>query len=77
MVEIFADIPVEIKKQHSDFIDMCFKYFELPSAADIILKYVNTCRNPEEQEFIDFYFNLKMEILKNEDNNDLSEESTR
>lgn len=77
MTELFTNIPTDVKKQHSEFIDFIFLHYDAQSAAKIILEYVKTCIDIDEQEFIDFYFNLKMEQLLHENSNDISEESTR
>lgn len=77
MTELFTNIPTDVKKQHSEFIDFIFLHYDAQSAAKIILEYVKTCIDIDEQEFIDFYFNLKMEQLLYENSNDISEESTR
>lgn len=77
MTELFTNIPTEIKKQHSEFIDFIFLHYDAQSAAKIILEYVKTCIDIDEQEFIDFYFNLKMEQLLNENSNAISEKPAR
>lgn len=74
MVELFADLPQEVKIQIQKFIDSAFNYFDIKDAVNIIANFANSCFNEEEQDFIDFYFNLKMEQFNNEDTNDLSEE---
>lgn len=70
MTELFTDISPTIKNVIKRIIDITFdSSMKLSDAASIILEFAKT-RPHKEQEFIDFYFNLKMEQLKNESNND-------
>jgi hypothetical protein len=39
--------------------------------------YIASCENEEEKEFIRFYFNMRMEQLLNEGNNDFSAQPER
>lgn len=70
MIELFKEIPIEIKDMITKIIDYTFDNFELQQCAEIVAEFANSCTVEEEKNFIDFYFTLKMEQLKNEDNND-------
>lgn len=66
MVELFADLNQEIKDVIRTFIDSTLKDFQLLDAAKIISEFANSCNDEEEQDFIDFYFNLKLEEMQKE-----------
>ena len=69
MREIFSEIPVAVKNVISNYIDSVLSTYDLITATETIAKFSNN--TPEEfQNFIDFYFHLQMEKMKNEDNND-------
>lgn len=70
MIEIFEDIPQEIKDQVSFVFEMALLQPDLPSAVNVLKNYTNTCRNEREKEFVEFYFNMRMENLLNENIND-------
>ena len=36
----------------------------------MVSDFANSCINEEDKEFVDFYFKLRLEQLKNESNND-------
>ena len=40
----------------------------LKDAVHVLNEYTNTCVDAEEKEFTEFYFNLRMEQLKNGNN---------
>ena len=66
MVELFADIPEEIKKQNELIINFIFNNLT-PSQIDIFLKnYINTCSSEEEKDFINFLAGLKIVELEGE-----------
>ena len=64
MIELFTELPQEIKDGIRTYIDLVLKDFQLLDAAKIISEFANTCTNEEEQDFIDFYFNLKLEEMQ-------------
>ena len=68
MIELFADLPVVVKEEIAKIIDTAFDTLELRECAELIAEFAKNCSNQEEQDFIDFYFNLKLEQMKNEDN---------
>lgn len=67
MIEIFDNLSIPIKKEITQFIDNIFNNYELMDCASIIANFSNNCDNEELQDFIDFYFNLKMEQYRNDD----------
>lgn len=70
MIEIFEDIPQEIKDQASFVFEMALLQPDLLSAVNVLKNYTNACRNEREKEFVEFYFNMRMENLLNENIND-------
>ena len=66
MIELFTELPQEIKNEIRTYIDSILNNFQLLDAANIISEFANNCTNKEEQDFIDFYFNLKLEQLQKE-----------
>ena len=70
MVELFADLPDEIKRKNEYIIDFIIKTFNSQQCLAFISSYLNSCENEEEKQFINFYFSLRMEQLLNENNND-------
>ena len=66
MTEIFENIPEYIKKQTEGIVELALLQKDLMGTISVLKNYRETCSNEEEQEFLDFYFNLKMEQLKNE-----------
>ena len=70
MIELFADIPVEIKQQYTEIVDFVLDNLNIVQA-DIFLKnFINACKNEEEKEFILFLIHMKTELNKNENSND-------
>ena len=70
MIELFSNIPQRIREQSEFWVNLALKQSNLADGIKMIYDYTNSCLNEEEKDFIDFYFNLKMEQLKNESNND-------
>lgn len=70
MVELFAELPIEVKNAISKVIDTLLQYYNVQNCIPIINELVNTTEDVNEKEFIQFYFRLRMEQLANENNND-------
>jgi len=70
MIEIFANIPEEIRKQTELIANFIFSTLKPEAGLKFIESYIASCENEEEKEFIRFYFNMRMEQLLNENNND-------
>lgn len=66
MTELFTELPEEVKNEIKNYIDSVLKNFPLLSAAKAIREFANGCIDEEEQNFIDFYFNLKLEEMQKE-----------
>ena len=70
MIELFTDIPERIKSQAKFWVDQALNEPNILSGLKMINDYRDSCLNEEEKNFVDFYFNLRMEqILSNENTN--------
>ena len=77
MVEIYKDIPEEIRKQTELIANFIFSTLEPEAGLKFMESYIASCENEEEKEFIRFYFNMRMEQILNENNNDFSTQPER
>lgn len=66
--EIFMDIS-DILKLRTEFIfNMAIRQKNPQSVVKILNDFTNTCINEKERQFVEFYFNLRMEQLLNGNN---------
>lgn len=70
MVELFENISERSRKQAEFIFDMAMRQPNISSALKVLDDYTKTCFSEEEQEFVSFYFNLRMESLLNGNIND-------
>ena len=70
MIEIFTNIPEEVKRQTELIANFIFSNFKPEAGLKFMESYIASCENEEEKDFIRFYFNMRMEQLLNENNND-------
>ena len=68
MVELFSEIPQEVKDAAKFWVDMALRQNNPIDGVKMISEFINSCNNKEEKEFVDFYFNMRMEQLRNESN---------
>ena len=66
--EIFINIPEKVKKQAEFIFDMAMRQKNLLSATRMLNNYTNTCFDEEEKDFVNFYFNVRMEQILNGNN---------
>lgn len=71
MTELFTNIPEHVKQQAKAWVDLAFHQTNLLDGAKMIKEYHDACFTDEEKDFVDFYFRMRLEQLKNEDSNDL------
>ena len=70
MTEIFYNISKK-QKDNAEFIfNLALQEKDILSTLNLLNTYTNFCPTEEEQKFIEFYFNMRLEQLKNENNND-------
>ena len=68
MNELFSNIPDISKNIMKQVVDSALFSSNPYSAIKIINNYIKAHSSEEEKNFIDFYFKLRMEQLKNESN---------
>lgn len=68
MTELFTDISDFDKHITRLAIDAAFRQTTVPKTIKAIEEYRAVC-SPAVQEFVDFYVQLKLEEMKNEENN--------
>ena len=77
MTEIFTNIPEEVKEQTKLIVNFIFSQLDPESGLKFIESYISSCQDEEEKSFVRFYFNMRMEQLLNENNNDFGAQSER
>ena len=65
MIEIFTDIPEEIKNQTELIANFIFNNFDPKSSLNFIQSYISSCQDEKEQDFARFYFNMRLEQFLN------------
>ena len=68
MIELFANVPQQIKNRLRFWIEMLSKEKNPIIWAKKILEFRESLQTEEEKEFVDFYINYLGELKKNEDN---------
>lgn len=68
MIELFEDLSQETKQMITSYIDMALIAIEPLKLPQLISDFANTMPTEEASEFVDFYFKLKLEELRNGDN---------
>lgn len=66
MQELFPNIPEVVRKNAEFIFDMALRQKNLLSTIKVLNEYTNTCASDEEKEFVEFYFNMRMEQMLNE-----------
>ena len=69
MIELFQNLSNENKLMITTFIDMVIQYVQPLKWPQLINKFACSMPTQQLQDFVDFYFNLKMEQLQNGSNN--------
>lgn len=66
MEELFPNIPEQSRKNAEFIVEMALRQKNITSAVKVLNEYTNSCISDEEKEFVEFYFNMKMEQMLNE-----------
>lgn len=66
MIELFTNIPEEIKTQTELIANFIFNNFDPEPGLKFIQSYISSCQDEEEQDFARFYFSMRLEQLLNE-----------
>ena len=70
MIELFEDISEKSRIQAEFIFDMAMRQPNVTSALKVLNDYTDTCFDEREKQFVEFYFNLRMENLLNGNIND-------
>lgn len=70
MTELFKNITLEFRKQAETVFNIAISQKNLINAAKVLDNFIKTITEEEKIEFLNFYFNLRMEEIINADNND-------
>ena len=66
MIELFNNISDSVKQNAEFMFNMAIKQSSVIDAARMLHEYTETCTDEEEKEFVQFYFNLRLEQMRNE-----------
>ena len=69
MIELFENLSEETKQMITSYIDMALIAIEPMKLPQLISDFANAMTTEEASDFVDFYFKLKLEELRNGDNN--------
>lgn len=69
MIELFNNVSNEVKELISYCVDLAFLQPTPLECASVVNDFRKTCKTEEEKDFLDFYFNLRLELLNNEGDN--------
>lgn len=67
MTEIFTNVTETFKRQAKNIVDFAFcqdNFLQTMNIMDLVLE---LCHTEEEREFIDFYFSMKLEEMRDEE----------
>jgi hypothetical protein len=65
MTELFTNVPETVKERARNFVDMTLLNSDPFDIVNILNEYTESCQNEEEQKFVRFYINLRLEEMKN------------
>ena len=63
MIELFADIPEEVKTITKFWAEVSLAQPDIKDTIRMMDEYYNSCTDEEEKDFVNFYFNMKMQQL--------------
>ena len=64
MIELFQNIPEDIKFQTKFWVDRALSTPNILEGAKMVLDYRNSCITEAQKAFVDFYFQLRLEELR-------------
>lgn len=70
MTELYADIPDEVREGTEFIVNLALMQKNPLSAVRMVKEYADSCFNEYEKDFVDFYFNMRLEQLRNENSDD-------
>ena len=77
MIELFQHLSNETKQMIETYVDMTLLHAEPLKIPMLINDFAKVMTTDEAKDFVDFYFRLKMEELRNGDNYNQREEQFR
>jgi len=66
MIELFTNIPKEVKEQTEAVANFIFLNFEPEAGLKFIQSYISSCEDEAARDFVRFYFNLRLAQLLDE-----------
>ena len=69
MIEIFSDISQGVRDRAQGIFKLALAQPTLLQTVKTLHDYTELCATEREKEFVEFYFNMKLEQLKNGSNN--------
>lgn len=69
MVELFSDIPQELRQYAETMFNFALMYDSVDAAAHFLNDCVQNFEDDYAQDFLNFYFNMRLEALMNESSN--------
>lgn len=70
MEELFTNVPDYIKQLTECWVKLALQQDDIRSAVKMITDFISSLPDESYSEFVDFYFNMQLELKKNESNND-------
>lgn len=70
MIEIFPNVSEQTRQFAKYWVDLALKQPKPIDGLKMVSDFSDSCFTEEEKNFVDFYFYMRMEQLKNESNND-------
>ena len=64
MIELFSDISNTVKENAEFIFEMAIRQKNLYESAKVLQNFVSLIEDDKEREFVDFYFNMRMEQFK-------------
>lgn len=66
MIEIFNDIPEDIKKRAEFWFEVAFSQKNMNRTINMLKEYRDSCTDEYERAYVDCYFETRMRELKGE-----------
>ena len=70
MIELFKNVSDKVKNETKFWFEICLLKNDPREAAKILLDFQKTLQTEEEKDYVDFYFNMRMLQLREEELNE-------
>ena len=64
-IEIFKEIPDEVKNNTKFWFEIALTQQDPRDTIKMLKEYRDSCENEDERDYVDFYFNMRMESIIN------------